>query len=204
MINNVSVEVKNLFKYISWLFILVGSVFLLYGGFQLYDSYINEGKRLDEAKSIISEDIVTADTKVDFDKIYDDISQGETVGLLYIPRLDREIPIIEGTDEEELAQGVGHYKDTGYPGENRQILLSGHRDTVFRQFGELEHGDEFHIKMEHGTFIYEISDHEIVAADNTTVIDPSREDEYLTVSTCYPFSYIGSAPDRYVLYAYPK
>lgn len=202
--DNVSVEVRNLFKYISWLFILVGSVFLLYGGFQLYDSYVNEGKRLDEAKSIISEDIVTADTKVDFDNIYDDISQGETVGLLYIPRLDREIPIIEGTDEEELAQGVGHYKDTGYPGENRQILLSGHRDTVFRQFGELEHGDEFHIKMEHGTFIYEISDHEIVAADNTTVIDPSREDEYLTVSTCYPFSYIGSAPDRYVLYAYPK
>ncbi len=99
--DNVSVEVKNLFKYISWLFILVGSVFLLYGGFQLYDSYVNEGKRLDEAKSIISEDIVTADTKVDFDNIYDDISQGETVGLLYIPRLDREIPIIEGTDEEE-------------------------------------------------------------------------------------------------------
>jgi len=197
-------EVKQLFKYISWLFILVGSVFLLYGGYQLYDSYANEGKRLDEAKSIISEDIVTADSKIDFNKIYEGIAQGETVGVLYIPRLDREIPIIEGTDEEELAQGVGHYKDTGYPGENRQILLSGHRDTVFRQFGELENGDEFHIKMEHGTFIYEINDHEIVAADNTSVIDPSRKDEYLTVSTCYPFSYIGSAPDRYVLYAYPK
>ncbi len=204
LIRLIMIEVKQLFKYISWLFILVGSVFLLYGGYQLYDSYANEGKRLDEAKSIISEDIVTADAKIDFDKIYEDIAQGETVGVLYIPRLDREIPIIEGTDEEELAQGVGHYKDTGYPGENRQILLSGHRDTVFRQFGELEDGDEFHIKMEHGTFVYEISDHEIVAADNTSVIDPSRKDEYLTVSTCYPFSYIGSAPDRYVLYAYPK
>jgi len=44
---------------------------------------------------------------------------------------------IEGTDEEELAQGVGHYTGTGCPGENKQILLSGHRDTVFRQFGEL-------------------------------------------------------------------
>src|SRR5699024_12569951 len=85
---------------------------------------------------------VTAEEKVDYSDIYDSISQGETVGVLYIPRLEREIPIIEGTDEEELAQGVGHYKDTGYPGENKQILLSGHRDTVFRQFGELEHGDE--------------------------------------------------------------
>lgn len=193
-----------MFKFISWIFILVGASFLLYGGYQLYDSYMNESKRLDEAKSIISDDIVKADAEVDYSEIYDNISQGDTVGMLYIPRLDREIAIIEGTDEEELSQGVGHYFDTGYPGENRQILLSGHRDTVFRQFGDLENGDEFHIKMEHGTFIYEISDHEIVSADNTTVIDPSREDEYLTVSTCYPFSFIGSAPDRYVLYAYPK
>lgn len=193
-----------MFKYISWLFIIAGASLLLYGGYQLYDSNMNESKRLDEAKSIISEDIVTADSEVDYGDIYDKINQGDTVGTLYIPRLEREIPIIEGTDEEELKHGVGHYKDTGYPGENKQILLSGHRDTVFRQFGDLEHGDEFHVKMEHGTFIYEIKDHEIVSADNTTVIDPSREDEYLTVSTCYPFSFIGSAPDRYVLYAYPK
>src|SRR5699024_5955368 len=114
---------------------------------------------------------------------YDKIGEGDTIGVLYIPRLDRELPIIEGTDEDELAEGVGHFKDTGLPGENKQILLSGHRDTVFRQFGELENGDEFHIKMEHGTFIYQIDDSEIVEADNTTVIDPSREDEYLTVST---------------------
>ena len=67
----------------------------------------------------------------------------------------------------------------------------------------MEDGDEFHVQMEYGTYKYEISDHEIVAADNTTVIDPSRKDEYLTVSTCYPFTVIGSAPDRYVLYAYP-
>lgn len=193
-----------MFKYISWLFIIAGASLLLYGGYQLYDSNVNESKRLDEAKSIISEDIVTAESEVDYGDIYDNIYQGDTVGTLYIPRLEREIPIIEGTDEEELKYGVGHYKDTGYPGENKQILLSGHRDTVFRQFGDLEHGDEFHVKMEHGTFIYEISDHAIVSADNTTVIDPSREEEYLTVSTCYPFSFIGSAPDRYVLYAYPK
>ena len=55
-----------------------------------------------------------------------------------------------------------------------------------------------------GLFVYQIVDHEIVIADDTTVIDLNRKDEYLTVSTCYPFSYIGAAPDRYVLYAYPK
>lgn len=192
-----------MFKYISYLFIAVGAALLLYAGYQLLDSYINEGKRLDEAKGIVSEEIVDR-VDEDVSKHYEDFKTGDTVGMLYIPKLDREIAIIEGTDEEELAQGVGHYADTGYPGENKQILLSGHRDTVFRDFGELEDGDEFHVKMPNGTFVYEIQDHEIVDADDRTVIDPDREEEYLTVSTCYPFSYIGSAPDRYVVYAYPK
>ncbi len=186
---------------ISILFIIVGLAILTYGGFQLYTSSANESKRLDDASSVISEEVINEfdNNSIDYSKF----SEGDTIGVLYIPRLEREIPIIEGTDEEELAQGVGHYADTGFPGENKQILLSGHRDTVFRQFGDLENGDEFHVKMEHGTFIYAIEDNEIVSADDTTVIDPTREDEVLTVSTCYPFSYIGSAPDRYVVYAYP-
>lgn len=194
-----------MYKFISYLFVVVGAVFLMYGGYHLLKSHIDEGKRLEEAKEIISEKVIDkVDDPDEMSENYDDFKTGDTIGVLYIPRLDREIPIVEGTDEEELAEGVGHYSDTGYPGENRQILLSGHRDTVFRQFGELEHGDEFHVKMENGTFIYEIQDHEIVSADNRTVIDPNREEEYLTVSTCYPFSYIGNAPDRYVVYAYPK
>lgn len=190
-------------RFLSYLFIITGLALLLYGGNQLWQSYVNEGKRLNEAKEFISEDIVHA-VDENISDHYKDFKQGDTIGMLYIPRLDREIPIVEGTDEEELAQGVGHYSDTGYPGENRQILLSGHRDTVFRQFGELKTGDEFHVKMKNGTFIYEFIDHEIVSADDRTVIDPTREEEYLTVSTCYPFSYIGNAPDRYVVYAYPK
>lgn len=190
---------------ISTLFLVAGLIILAYGGFQLYSTYADESKRLGEASEIISDKVITKVEDVSSYN-YDAIGEGDTVGVLYIPRLDREIPIIEGTDEEELAQGVGHYKGTGYPGENKQILLSGHRDTVFRKFGELEDGDELHVKLEHGTFIYVMRDSEtqIVPADDTTVIDPNRKDEVLTVSTCYPFSFIGSAPDRYVIHAYPK
>lgn len=189
-------------RILSILFITVGLVLLSYGGYQLLQNYLNESKRLDEAYSFVSDELVT-EVDENISEHYD-FETGETIGTLYIPRLDREIPIVEGTDEEELEHGVGHYSDTGYPGENRQILLSGHRDTVFRNFGELEHGDEFHVKMANGKFIYEFIDHEIVSADDTTVIDLNRQDEYLTVSTCYPFSYIGAAPDRFVIYAYPK
>ncbi|WP_439312992.1 class D sortase [Virgibacillus sp. W0181] len=186
-------------KYVSYLLILAGVAMLAFGGIQLFQSKVSEGKRLEEAKTIVNDEVVH-----EIENAAYDFQEGDTVGVFYIPRLDREIPIIEGTDEDELKQGVGHYAGTGFPGENKQILLSGHRDTVFRKFGELEHGDELHVKMKNGTFIYEILDHEIVDADDRTVIDPSREDEYLTVSTCYPFSFVGSAPDRYVIYAYPK
>ncbi len=189
-------------KKMSILFIIAGICLLGYSGFQLYSSAQKEKERLNEASNLVAEKKEeTEDTEIEFD--YDKYETGDTLGILYIPRLDREIPIIEGTDEEELAQGVGHYKGTGFPGQNKQILLSGHRDTVFRQFGELKDGDEFHLRLENGTFVYAIREHEIVDADDTTVIDPTREDEVLTVSTCYPFSYIGSAPDRYVVYAYP-
>src|SRR5699024_10734862 len=78
----------------------------------------------------------------------------------------------------------------------------GHRDTVFRRFGELEIGDRFIVEMPYGTYEYEMRESEIVGADDTSVIRPMGE-EVLTVSTCYPFSYIGNAPDRFVLYAYP-
>src|SRR5699024_2456212 len=167
-----------------------------------------ESKRLDEASEFVSHTIIkdTRDINEAEDIHYDEFEKDETIGIFYIPRLDREIPIIEGTDEDELAKGVGHYSGTGFPGQNKQILLSGHRDTVFRDFGELQDGDELHVKMKQGTFIYVIEDSEteIVPADDTTVIDPSRKDEVLTVSTCYPFSFIGNAPDRYVIHDYPK
>lgn len=188
-----------MYKFFSRLLIVAGIIILAYSGFVFIDTKQKEQKRLDDVKDIVSDEVITEVMSVNYD-----FKTGETVGLLYIPRLDREIPIIEGTDEEELAEGVGHYKGTGFPGENKQILLSGHRDTVFRDFGKLEDGDEFHIRMKNGTFIYEIKDHEIVDANDETVIDFNRKDEYLTVSTCYPFSFVGSAPDRYVIYAYPK
>lgn len=191
-------------KRFSYLLIIIGVGFLAYGGYQFFQSNIDQGKRLEEAKSFVSDDIIEHVKDPENLSIEYDFTTGETIGTLYIPKLDREIAIVEGTDEEELAEGVGHFSNTGFPGENRQILLSGHRDSVFRDFGDLEDGDEFHIKMKNGTFIYEMKDSVIVDADDRTVIDPNREDEFLTLSTCYPFSYIGSAPDRYVIHAYPK
>ena len=72
----------------------------------------------------------------------------------------------------------------------------------FQRLGELQPGDRFIVDMGYGSYEYEMRESEIVAADDTTVITP-RGEEVLTLSTCYPFSYIGSASERYIIYAYP-
>lgn len=128
--------------------------------------------------------------------------ENDVIGLLEIPKIDAELPIIEGTDEEMLDKGVGHYRASVFPSDGEQILLSGHRDTVFRKFADLEIGDHFIVKMPYGTFEYKIASTEIVDKDDTSVIR-SMGREVLVVSTCYPFRYVGAAPDRYVVYAYP-
>ncbi|RXZ77826.1 class D sortase [Paenibacillaceae bacterium] len=126
----------------------------------------------------------------------------EVIGTLEIPKLNEKLPILEGTDDETLAQGVGHFKSTAFPLDNEQILLSGHRDTVFRKFGQLELGDLFVVNMPYGSFEYVIKATEIVDKEDTTVIRKMGE-EVLTISTCYPFRYLGNAPERYIFYAYP-
>ena len=162
---------------------------------------------MEEARSLIAN---KKDKNEDNDGIVDTVSakdftpdNGKTVGLLSIPKLDEDLPIIEGTHEDELAQGVGHYAGTAYPFQNDQIVLSGHRDTVFRRMGELELGDILTVQMEYGERSYEIVETQIVDADDRTIIVPTAPDEVLTVTTCYPFSFIGSAPDRYIITALP-
>ena len=116
--------------------------------------------------------------------------------------MGKTLPIVEGTDPDSLQKGVGHLSNSVFPGQGEQILLSGHRDTVFRDFGELEIGDTFVVQMPYGEYTYEIRETEIVPEDDTSVIGEMGE-EVLVVTTCYPFHFVGSAPDRFVAYAYP-
>lgn len=190
---------------IAMFLLLAGLVFISIGGYQIIKTEKAQNKSLAEARTLLAEN--KGRVKEDFHLSDEDIifnpSMGDTVGILHIPSLEAELPIVEGTHEDELAKGVGHYHGTAYPSQNDQILLSGHRDTVFRRMGELQLGDILTIEMPYGEFSYEIVDTKIVDADDRTIIVPTAPDEVLTVSTCYPFSFIGSAPDRYIITALP-
>ncbi|MGD6831765.1 class D sortase [Sutcliffiella halmapala] len=125
---------------------------------------------------------------------------GDLIGNLAIPELEASIPIYHGASEKELTKGIGHVANSKLPGEDGNIVLSGHRDTVFRRLGELEVGDSLHVENGGQSYHYKIKRIRIVKADDTTVLVPKPK-ETLTVTTCYPFRFIGSAPERYVLEA---
>ncbi|MDN4524835.1 class D sortase [Fictibacillus fluitans] len=126
---------------------------------------------------------------------------GEKMGTLYIPKLGARLPIYHGTNEDELAKGVGHYKGSVLPGEKDNSVLSGHRDTVFRSLGKVGKGDTMEVTTSAGTFTYKVRKVRIVDKDDRTIIVPKPR-AILTVSTCYPFDYIGAAPKRYILEAF--
>jgi len=124
--------------------------------------------------------------------------EGDNIGSLIIPALNRKIDILQGTEEKELKKGVGHFTQSVLPGEKDNCVISGHRDTVFRQLYKLEIGDHLIVQTKAGTFTYEVDETRIVHADDKTVIVPT-DDAVLTMTTCYPFYAIGDAPDRYIV-----
>lgn len=125
---------------------------------------------------------------------------GDEIGTLSIPILNQKWPIIEGTEEEQLAKGVGHFSQSVLPGVSDNCVLSGHRDTVFSELGKLKIDDKLIVETAMGIFTYEISNIRIVDKDDRTVIVPS-DHAVLTITTCYPFNFVGSAPRRYILVA---
>jgi len=127
-------------------------------------------------------------------------SEGDVIGSLSIPALEMELPIIQGTGANDLEKGVGHFAQSVLPGEGDNCVLSGHRDTIFAKLGELEIGDLLAVKTSAGTFTYEVSGTRIVDKEDKTVIVPT-DHAVLTLTTCYPFIYVGSAPDRYIVSA---
>ncbi|MGE7761772.1 class D sortase [Peribacillus sp. NPDC097895] len=159
-----------------------------------------EATEVNEATAMIHEPKTQADVPDGVELYNKRPETGELMGELYIPKIEATLPIYHGTDEDELEKGVGHYAGSVLPGEKDNSVLSGHRDTIFRELGEVGQGDLLIAKTEAGTFTYKVRKVRIVDADDRTVIVPKPK-ATLTVTTCYPFSYIGSAPERYVLVA---
>jgi sortase A len=128
------------------------------------------------------------------------VAAGSMLGRLEIPRLRVSTIVRAGSDARTLQLAVGHIPGTALPGDNGNIGLAGHRDTFFRRLREIRPGDEIRFVTRDGTFVYRVERTQIVEPRDVWVLDPTPAPA-LTLVTCYPFTYVGSAPQRFIVRA---
>lgn len=122
------------------------------------------------------------------------------VGRIEIPRIDLKAMIHEGVTQRTLALAVGHIPGTALPGRTGNVGIAGHRDTFFRGLRSVQPGDAIILTTLEGSYEYRVESAEVVAPGDTRVLADSTQPE-LTLVTCYPFYYVGPAPERFIVHA---
>jgi sortase A len=125
---------------------------------------------------------------------------GELVGRMEIPRLKLSVAVAEGTDAATLRRAAGHILGTSSPGQPGNIGIAGHRDTLFRPLRHTLKGDVITLVTSRGEFHYRVVSTRIVNPTEVAVLKADGR-EILTLVTCYPFYFIGPAPDRFIVRA---
>lgn len=125
---------------------------------------------------------------------------GDTLAVLRIPSRNIEVPVFNSTDEWALNRGSGHVTGTSLPGERGNIAIAAHRDGFFRSLENIEIGDEVELTTLEGHQTFRVSQLDIVDPLDVSVLEPT-DDTMVTLITCYPFYYVGAAPDRFIVRA---
>ena len=127
-------------------------------------------------------------------------TDGASIGEIQISRLGLRAIVVQGESAPVLRRGVGHLSDTALPGEVGNVVLAGHRDTFFRPLSGVRAGDSITLKTRDGEFEYQVESTSVVTPNAIQVLEPTGG-RTLTLITCYPFSYIGAAPNRFIVRA---
>jgi sortase A len=125
---------------------------------------------------------------------------GTPLAELSIPRIGLSVIVLQGSDEHTLRQGVGHIESTPLPGDSGNVGLAGHRDSFFRPLKNVQIGDDIMLETPAGSVHYRVSSYRVVSPTEVSVIHPTSE-PVLTLVTCYPFYFVGAAPDRFIVRA---
>ncbi len=125
---------------------------------------------------------------------------GSTIGRIEIPRLGVSAVIRAGSDARTLRLAVGYIPGTALPGEGGNVGLAGHRDTFFRKLRDINPDDEIRVTTQDGVYHYYVQRTNIVQPNDVWVLDATSYPA-LTLVTCYPFNYVGSAPQRFIVRA---
>jgi sortase A len=107
------------------------------------------------------------------------------------------MPWIEGSTDDMVAKAAGHIEDAAFPGEPGSVVIAEHRDTTFRALRHLQVGGRLRLMTTRGVFDCRIVRTVIVNPGDVQVLDPT-DTPTLTLVTCYPFTFVGRAPQRFI------
>lgn len=127
-------------------------------------------------------------------------STDSVLAILRIPGIALEVPVSYGTDERVLLRGAGLVEGTAMPGSNGNVAIAAHRDTHFRALKDLSLGDRIELALLDRTQIYIVTDLTVVEPTDVHVLADTG-DAVLTLVTCYPFYFVGHAPQRFIVRA---
>jgi sortase A len=129
------------------------------------------------------------------------LKTGEIIGRVDIPRLRLSAAVAEGDDNKTLGKAVGHLPETPLPWHRRgNVALAAHRDGLFRSLEGIRLNDDVRVVTARGEFHYRVTKTHIVDPDDVWVI-AQTDTPTITLITCYPFSFVGNAPRRFIVKA---
>ena len=128
------------------------------------------------------------------------ISVGTVIGRMEIARLGLSVMVVEGDNQEILRKAVGHVPMSALPGGSGNVVIAGHRDTFFRSLRNIRKDDEITLTTPDGVYHYQVGGTEEVGSKDVRVLRASDRPT-LTLITCYPFEFVGPAPERFIVEA---
>jgi len=190
-------RLRRLVRWTQRLLFITGALALGYVGFTLLDArlYQVSAKRSLEGQIHREEAHHESQRKPA-------LKTGAVLGRVDIPRLGISVAVLQGTSSRTLRLGAGHIEGTPLPGDIGNSGIAGHRDTFFRELKDVRENDEIQLQTPTELIHYEVDWLKVVDPDDITVLEPSASGSALTLVTCYPFYFVGSAPNRFVVRAH--
>ncbi|TCP24905.1 sortase A [Scopulibacillus darangshiensis] len=190
-------------KFIGLLLLIIGIAVVLISGYNWWEQrQAIQSMSHDELNHYLKYDRTVKKrlTEVPGESHAEHLTKGEKIGILKVPSIKQKYPVYWGTGPDTLKQGVGMHDSqwTVTPDKTGHILLAGHRDTVFTEMGDSRIGDLIYLDYKGREYVYQIQKIFITKADDKTVV-VKKDKPSLTISTCYPFKFVGDAPYRYII-----
>jgi sortase A len=189
-----------LLRWLERVLLTIGVVSLGYYSYVSAESYLYQAFENRELDAILNSRPVESVSEPHAPASPRRLTSGSPIGRIEIPRLRVSAIVRVGSDAKTLRLAVGHIPGTALPGHVGNVGLAGHRDTFFRRLRSIRTDDEIRITTPAETFTYRVERTDVVRPTDTWVLEPTAEPT-LTLVTCYPFTYVGSAPKRFIVSA---